>query len=159
REEGRESKTQRWCSGPSASNRSSGEPPSLVVRGKYFGGGNNRVAVNCDGILHALRVTSCVGRHNRNATRLCHAEYQLVAFFQAINRQRESPQLIFAIRICSGNVADQVRCELPQAGTQGVIQPCKIIVIRNSIRQIDVDGGRRLVRRVIMFLVQGNCEY
>ena len=71
----------------------------------------------------------------------------LLAFIsplESFEAQRQPAQLVFAIWISAGDVADQVRLELAQAGTDGVVQPGQVVVVANPIGQIDVNRGMRL---------------
>ena len=67
---------------------------------------------------------------------------EFVAAFQSFDGQRESSELVFFVGIRARDVADQFRIELPQSGTQRIIQPGQVVVIADFVRQItSIDEG------------------
>ena len=86
-----------------------------------------------DRILDAMRISPGVGDHDRNASRLGDLKDELIALFQTFNCEREPAELVFAIRIGAGDVANQIRRELPQAGAERVVEPREVVVVGNAI--------------------------
>jgi len=72
-------------------------------------GRQHGIAMDDHRILHAPRIAARIGNHDRDAPRLRHVQHQFVALLQSFNRHRQSAQLVFFIRIGSGDVAKQFR--------------------------------------------------
>src|SRR5204863_919179 len=87
-----------------------------------------------------------------------HAKDQLVALLQSFDGQVQPAKLVFPIWVGAGDVADQLRGELPQAGAEGVIQPVQVIVVPDAVGQVHVNRRRRLDRRIIILLMQRDSE-
>src|SRR6202012_4431604 len=65
----------------------------------------DRIAVDCNRVLYVARIAAGVSNHHRDVARLCHLQHQLIALLQTLDRQRQAAQLVFFIRISTGNVA------------------------------------------------------
>ncbi len=55
--------------------------------------------------------------HHRDVAGPRHAEHKLIAALEALDRKRETPELIFTVGVGTRNVADQFGLELTQPGT------------------------------------------
>ena len=65
-------------------------------------------------VLDVNRVASGVSHHHRNLSGAGNAKDQFVALLQAVERQVQSAQLIFAEGISASDIADELRgSELP----------------------------------------------
>ena len=111
-----------------------------------------------DRVLDAAGVAAGEGDHHRDAAGAGGGEDQRVPFLQPLEGERQSAQLVFAVGIGAGEIAEQVRLELAQAGTERVVEPGEVVRVAGAVRQVDVDGGGRLPRRVVAGLVQGDGE-
>ena len=125
----------------------------------HLGRCQHSIGVDGDCVLDTAGVAAGQGNHHRDVMGASGAKHQFVAAFQSFNREVQSAKLVFAIRICSGHIADKLGLELPQAGTQGVVQPGKIFRIAASVAQVDINRRRGLFERVIVFLMQRDGEH
>ena len=133
-------------------------PPGSAFPAEHFLRRDHRVAVNRDRVFDILGVAAGEGDHHRDALGLGDPEHECISLLQSLNRQRQSAELIFAIRISSGEVTDQFRLELAQSQTERVAEPGQIFVVADSVGQIDVKRRRRLKHRIVVFLVERDGE-
>jgi len=68
--------------------------------------------VNRDRVFEFQSVAAGECDHHGDALGLGDLEHESISLLQSRNRQRQSAELIFAIRIGSGEVADEFRLEL-----------------------------------------------
>src|SRR5882762_9136372 len=126
--------------------------------GKHFCCGDDGVAVNRNRVFDIPRVAAGEGDHHGDAASFGDAEDEFVALLQPVNGERQAAELVFAIGIGSGDVAEQLRVELAKAGAESVVEPCEIVVIANFVGEVDVDRRWRFPRRVVIFLVKRDGE-
>src|SRR6266481_5907118 len=86
-----------------ASHQPSGS--SLLFR-KHFPCCDHRVAVNGQRVFHIPRVAAGEGDHHGDAASLGDAEDKFVTLLQSVHGERQAPELVFAIGIGSGDVAE-----------------------------------------------------
>src|SRR5439155_17543523 len=91
---------------------------------------------------------SCLGR----------AKDQLIPALQSLDRQSQAAELVFAIGVGTGDVADQVWRELAQAGAERVVEPAEVVVIGDAVGQVHVNRGRWLPCRVVVLLMKRDGE-
>src|SRR5215469_5733284 len=104
-----------------------------------FCGGDDRVGVDGHGVFDAGGVAAGVRHENGEATSASGAKDQLVALLQAVDCEIQSAKLIFAERIGSGDVADQLGLELSEAGAQGVIEPGEVFGVAAAVGKIHIN--------------------
>src|SRR6266436_10454275 len=138
-----------------ASHQPSGS--SLLFR-KHFPCCDHRVAVNGQRVFHIPRVAAGEGDHHGDAASLGDAEDKFVALLQSVNGERQAAELVFAIGIGAGDVAEQLRIELAKAGAERVVEPREIVVVASFVGEVDVDRRWRFPRRVVILLVKRDGE-
>src|SRR5277367_4432018 len=78
-----------------------------VLSHEHFFCGNHGVAVDRDCVLDIPRVATGKGHHHWKVSCASDTENEFVALLQSINRERQSAELVFAVGIGPGNVAEQ----------------------------------------------------
>ena len=91
-------------------------------------------------------------------SRLLH-DHQPVALPQPVETQRQPAQLILAIRVRSRHIDQQFRMKHGHRSAISIAQPVQILFVAHAVRQMNVKAGRRLFRRVIVELVNGQREH
>ena len=81
-----------------------------------------------------------------------------ISLLQSLNRQRQSAELIFAIRIGSGEVTDEFRLEHAQSQTERVADARQIFGVADPVGQIQVKRRRGLKHRVVVLLMERDGE-
>src|ERR1051326_3681279 len=114
--------------------------------------------MNGDRILDTACISSGIGDHDRNVTGSSSPQDQIVALFEPFNGQGQPSELIFSLGIRTGDIAENLRLELPERRTECLIQPSEILLIVGSIRQVNIDRGGRFFRRIVIRLMQRNGE-
>src|SRR5208283_1083945 len=123
-----------------------------------LGSRNDGVAVDSHRVLDAVGIPSGKSDHHRNITGAGNAKDEFVPPLQSFDAKVQAAELVLAVRIGASHVADQFGVELPQSGTQRIVQPGQILQITAAVRQVDVNRGRRLGERVVVLLVQRDRE-
>ncbi len=82
-------------------------------------------------------------------------EDESVAAVKAFDGERETAELVFAIRVGSGDIEDEVGMKLAEAAREMQIQDGKIVFVADAVGKIGVEIGRRLGFRIIVLLMNG----
>src|SRR5271165_7594827 len=92
-----------------------------------LGSRNHGVAVDSNGVLDAVGIASGKSNHHRNIAGTGNAKDEFVPALQSFNGKVQPAELVLAVRIGAGHVADKFGVEVPQAGAQRVVQPGQIL--------------------------------
>src|SRR5271168_1702372 len=84
-----------------------------LFRRENTGGSLDGIAVDRHSVFDAASIAAGVGHHRGNTLCPRHAENKFVPLLQSFDRQRQAAELVFAVGIGSGDVANQIGLELP----------------------------------------------
>ena len=129
-----------------------------ALSAEHFFRGDHRVAVNRDCVFEIQGVAAGECDHHGDALGLGDSEHESISLLQSLNRQRQSAELIFAIRIGSGEVTDEFRLELAQSQTERVAEARQIFGVADPVGQIQVKRRRGLEHRVVVLLMERDGE-
>src|SRR5208337_4161563 len=132
----------------------------LARRGAVnVGRSEHRIGVNGDGIFHAVGIAARIGDHHGDVASTGSTKDELIAALQSFDGKVQSAKLVFAEGIGASNIADELRVELPQPGTQSVVEPGKIFGIAAAVAQVYVNRRSLLDEGIVVLLVQRDSEH
>src|SRR5580704_8787601 len=126
---------------------------------RHFPRRDNRIHMDPDRIFDSPRISPSQSRRDGNPPPPCLFEHPPVASFQPILGQRQSAKLVLAKRIRPANIKKYLRPKLIQRRLHRRNQRTKIFVILRTVRHLQIHVRRRLVRRIIIFLMDRKREH
>ena len=113
--------------------------------------------MDIDRVRGSTRVASGQYRGDRYFLSKGRLENHPIPLLETIRAQGQTSQLIFPKRIGACQIKKQIRREA-HGNSERPSQPIEIFMVANSIAQVDVDGGRRLLAGIVVELMQRQCE-
>src|SRR5882724_5018823 len=119
---------------------------------------HNRIHMNPYGIFNSSRVPARQRRGHWHSPLPRLFKHALVSRLQTVLRQHQATQLILAIGIRAAHVKNNVRPELFERLCHHRQQCLQIFVVLDAVIHIQVHIRRRLVRRIVVQLMNRNCK-
>src|ERR1700674_350010 len=126
---------------------SRGENPCNLARSK------NGVYVYSNGIFDSPRISARERCGHWDSTLARFFKHFTISQHQPLLRHGKSAELVFAVRVRSSNVKNNVRAEFIERRLHRRDERAEILLIVGTIPHVQIDSRRRFIRRIVVLLM------